>query len=117
MSRVTNWLLLPNVCEQEYERIAEVNAALEASGSSHRPPYPRPYFNLLDPDSWGGPKFPDMAVFGMTMNYGDKDIVLQAIASANWDDPVMLLYNGQEDEDWHVYILTKANMKAPKTLN
>ncbi len=103
MSIVDNWLLLLPLMDDDPDGpIEAVNQSLvevDATGDQQ--------FLELDPDSWGGTKFPERGVYGLAANFLDTHVVLKAVKSAPWTEPERgrLLLSQQENDDWQVWRL------------
>jgi hypothetical protein len=81
MSHVNNWILLLEVGERH--GLGQVNNWLASVDPRKQ------QFMMLDENSWGGTKVPEVDVYGMAANHLPTSHVLDAIREANWADPSM----------------------------
>lgn len=79
MSHVDNWMLLLNLGEES--GLSQVNDWLAKFDPREQ------QFLLLDENSWGGTKVPEVEVYGMAANHLPLSSVLDAVKNEKWDDP------------------------------
>lgn len=105
MSHVDNWMLLLYLGQTD--ELANVNHFLRKIDPRSQ------QFRILDEDSWGGTKVPEVDVYGMAANHLPKADVLQAVKYANWYDPEMsALVLSPQEGGWFFWPLNK----LPETL-
>jgi hypothetical protein len=116
MSHVDNWLLLPGHQirmdreDDSSHAVEAVNAALVAYD-----PGRRQVFRELDPQSWGGAKYPETPVYGLAANHLPEVVVLAAVARADWPAPEQgyLMLMRQDDEAWTIFPLARIVSSKP----